>query len=167
MSFGKNARRAPGRKGRRQQGLASRHADHRHRMVWASNGSNDRCLALIPSYLNAMEPPMPSPAQLTRNTQTGSQEQPPREPRPAQVRAEPSGHAAPDRERSVVLDILAGALAGAAGVWVMDRVDWFNYRRGLDDEGPPPQPPPPPTAGHGPRSRAGRADHRGGRGGHV
>jgi hypothetical protein len=30
------------------------------------------------------------------------------------------------------LDALAGAIAGAAAVWVMDRVDWFNYRRGLD-----------------------------------
>ncbi len=47
---------------------------------------------------------------------------------------EPFGHAKPRQERSVVLDILAGALAGAAAVWVMDRIDWFNYRRGLDDE---------------------------------
>ncbi|MXQ14809.1 catalase family protein [Microvirga makkahensis] len=30
------------------------------------------------------------------------------------------------------MDALAGAIAGAAAVWVMDRVDWFNYRRGLD-----------------------------------
>lgn len=28
---------------------------------------------------------------------------------------------------------MIGALAGAAGVWVMDRLDWFNYRHGLDD----------------------------------
>lgn len=25
--------------------------------------------------------------------------------------------------------LLAGALAGAIGVWALDRVDWFNYRR--------------------------------------
>ena len=25
-----------------------------------------------------------------------------------------------------------GALAGAAAVWVMDRVDWFNYRHAID-----------------------------------
>lgn len=25
--------------------------------------------------------------------------------------------------------LLAGALAGVIGVWVLDRVDWFNYRR--------------------------------------
>ncbi|MBA3325733.1 MAG: DUF1440 domain-containing protein [Rhodobacteraceae bacterium] len=30
-------------------------------------------------------------------------------------------------------DILAGALAGAAAIWTLDRVDWFNYRH-LDDE---------------------------------
>lgn len=28
----------------------------------------------------------------------------------------------------VAADMLIGALAGAAGVWVMDRVDWFNFR---------------------------------------
>lgn len=32
------------------------------------------------------------------------------------------------------MDALAGAIAGAAAVWVMDRVDWFNYRRGLDNQ---------------------------------
>ena len=37
------------------------------------------------------------------------------------------------RDRSVLLDLAVGALAGAAAVWVMDRVDWFNYRRGLDN----------------------------------
>lgn len=26
------------------------------------------------------------------------------------------------------LQLLAGAVAGAVGVWAMDRVDWFNYR---------------------------------------
>jgi hypothetical protein len=25
-------------------------------------------------------------------------------------------------------DMVLGAIAGAAGVWVMDRIDWFNYR---------------------------------------
>ena len=39
-----------------------------------------------------------------------------------------SGRASTD----IVLDVLAGAVAGAAAVWVMDRVDWFNYWRGLD-----------------------------------
>ena len=31
-------------------------------------------------------------------------------------------------------ELLAGALAGAAAVWVMDRVDWFTYRHGIDTE---------------------------------
>ena len=30
---------------------------------------------------------------------------------------------------SVMSDLLVGAVAGAAAVWVMDRVDWFMYRR--------------------------------------
>ena len=29
---------------------------------------------------------------------------------------------------SLVVDALVGAVAGAAAVWVMDRVDWFNFR---------------------------------------
>ncbi len=33
------------------------------------------------------------------------------------------------RNDSIVEDVLLGAVAGAAAVWVMDRVDWFNYRR--------------------------------------
>jgi hypothetical protein len=33
----------------------------------------------------------------------------------------------------IVLDALAGAAAGVAAVWVMDRIDWFNFRRGLDN----------------------------------
>lgn len=34
-----------------------------------------------------------------------------------------------DRQAGDILaDMALGALAGAAGVWVMDRVDWFNYR---------------------------------------
>lgn len=37
------------------------------------------------------------------------------------------------RERTIATDLMIGALAGAAGVWVMDRLDWFNYRHGLDD----------------------------------
>jgi hypothetical protein len=32
-----------------------------------------------------------------------------------------------------ILDALAGAAAGVAAVWVMDRIDWFNFRRGLDN----------------------------------
>lgn len=31
-------------------------------------------------------------------------------------------------QSSVVADLLIGAVAGAAAVWVMDRVDWFNFR---------------------------------------
>lgn len=30
---------------------------------------------------------------------------------------------------SLASDLLVGAVAGAAAVWVMDRVDWFMYRR--------------------------------------
>ena len=30
-------------------------------------------------------------------------------------------------DNSIAADMLLGALAGAVGVWVMDRVDWFNY----------------------------------------
>lgn len=33
------------------------------------------------------------------------------------------------RNGSAVLDILKGAIAGAAGVWVMDQVGWFMYNR--------------------------------------
>jgi hypothetical protein len=40
-----------------------------------------------------------------------------------------SRHAGSD----IILDALAGAIAGAAAVWVMDRVDWFNYRRALEN----------------------------------
>lgn len=29
---------------------------------------------------------------------------------------------------SIATDMLLGAVAGAVGVWVMDQVDWFNYR---------------------------------------
>ena len=32
------------------------------------------------------------------------------------------------RDSDILADMALGALAGAAGVWVMDRVDWFNYR---------------------------------------
>ena len=32
------------------------------------------------------------------------------------------------RDDGIASDMLLGALAGAAGVWAMDRVDWFNYR---------------------------------------
>ena len=32
------------------------------------------------------------------------------------------------RDDSIATDMLLGAAAGAVGVWVMDRVDWFNYR---------------------------------------
>ncbi len=33
---------------------------------------------------------------------------------------------------SVMSDLLIGVVAGAAAVWVMDRVDWFMYRREPD-----------------------------------
>src|SRR3954452_9392795 len=71
---------------------------------------------------------------MMRNSKTRVQEQPSLEPRPAQVNRRLSGHAEPGPERSVALDLLAGALAGAAAVWVMDLVHWFNYRRGLANE---------------------------------
>ncbi len=32
-----------------------------------------------------------------------------------------------ERDGSVMADMLKGAIAGAVGVWVMDRVDWFLY----------------------------------------
>ena len=32
----------------------------------------------------------------------------------------------------LAFDVLKGAVAGAVGVWAMDRVDWFMYERGLD-----------------------------------
>ncbi len=32
-------------------------------------------------------------------------------------------------DNSVASGMLLGAVAGAVGVWAMDRVDWFNYRR--------------------------------------
>jgi len=34
---------------------------------------------------------------------------------------------------SLLLDVAIGALAGAAAVWMMNRVDWY-YRRGLDEK---------------------------------
>ena len=33
---------------------------------------------------------------------------------------------------ALAVDLLTGAVAGAVGVWAMDRVDWFLYERGLD-----------------------------------
>ena len=36
------------------------------------------------------------------------------------------------QSRELALDLLKGAVAGAVGVWAMDRVDWFMYERGLD-----------------------------------
>jgi hypothetical protein len=35
----------------------------------------------------------------------------------------------PNPPRNVALDLLLGAVAGAAGVWVMDRVGWLMYDR--------------------------------------
>jgi hypothetical protein len=32
------------------------------------------------------------------------------------------------RDDGIVADMLLGAVAGAVGVWIMDRVDWFNFR---------------------------------------
>lgn len=37
------------------------------------------------------------------------------------------------RPRGVLMDLVLGAAAGAAGVWVMDRVGWFMYDR--EDQG--------------------------------
>ncbi len=34
----------------------------------------------------------------------------------------------------LAINLLKGAVAGAVGVWVMDRVDWFMYERGLDTQ---------------------------------
>jgi hypothetical protein len=35
---------------------------------------------------------------------------------------------------SVLADAVIGAVAGAAAVWVMDRVDWFNFLHVVDPE---------------------------------
>lgn len=32
------------------------------------------------------------------------------------------------KDNGIAMDMLLGAVAGALGVWAMDRVDWFNYR---------------------------------------
>jgi hypothetical protein len=42
-----------------------------------------------------------------------------------------SGRRSRRSSADIVLDALAGAAAGVAAVWVMDRIDWFNFRRGL------------------------------------
>lgn len=60
-----------------------------------------------------------------------------KEPRPYRFSAEGRGDGlerphSVRRQRSLAVDLLTGALAGAAGVWAMDRLDWFNHRRGLD-----------------------------------
>ncbi len=34
-----------------------------------------------------------------------------------------------DQQRNVAVDLVLGAIAGAAGVWVMDRVGWLMYDR--------------------------------------
>jgi hypothetical protein len=44
-----------------------------------------------------------------------------------------SGRLSRHSSADIVLDALAGAAAGVAAVWVMDRIDWFNFRRGLDN----------------------------------
>ncbi len=47
-----------------------------------------------------------------------------------QLRAQaPGGHV----ERNLLMDAALGALAGAAGVWAMDRIGWWMYRR--EDDG--------------------------------
>jgi hypothetical protein len=43
------------------------------------------------------------------------------------------GRHARQSSADIVLDALVGAAAGVAAVWVMDRIDWFNFRRGLDN----------------------------------
>ena len=40
----------------------------------------------------------------------------------------------PGDGRSVLTDAVIGAAAGAAAVWVMDRVDWFNFLHVVDPE---------------------------------
>ena len=35
-------------------------------------------------------------------------------------------------DSELAFDLLKGAVAGAIGVWAMDRVDWYMYERGLD-----------------------------------
>jgi hypothetical protein len=39
------------------------------------------------------------------------------------------GPQAPEPDGSIPLDMLKGAVAGTVATWVMDRVDWFMYRR--------------------------------------
>jgi hypothetical protein len=39
------------------------------------------------------------------------------------------GKGPPEPKRNVALDLLLGAVAGAAGVWAMDRVGWLMYDR--------------------------------------
>ena len=39
-----------------------------------------------------------------------------------------NGRTADVADDSVAADLLKGAIAGAIGVWVMDRVDWFMFR---------------------------------------
>lgn len=38
-------------------------------------------------------------------------------------------HGVPRQDGPALADVVAGALAGALGVWALDRVDWFLYRR--------------------------------------
>jgi hypothetical protein len=63
---------------------------------------------------------------MAHTTWTRLQDRPSLPSRATRVGHGPSGRAKPLQERRVDLDLLAGALAGAAAVWVMDRVDWFN-----------------------------------------
>src|SRR4051812_47053077 len=99
---------------------------------------------------------------MAHTTRTRLQDRPSLPSRATRVGHGPSARAKPLQERRVDLDLLAGALAGAAAVWVMDRVvgstpAWPRRREN------PPSDPPRPTARHGPGSRAGCAGHRGGR----
>ncbi|MBM6582838.1 hypothetical protein ILT44_21770 [Microvirga sp. BT689] len=67
---------------------------------------------------------MPQPARdRTNATSTGS----------AAGTGRRSGRHSRHSSADIVLDALAGAAAGVAAVWVMDRIDWFNFRRGLDN----------------------------------
>src|SRR4051812_37761717 len=73
---------------------------------------------------------------MAHTTRTRLQVRPSLPSRATRVGHGPSGRAKPLQERRVDLDLLAGALAGAAAVGVMDRVVCSNSRPGLDEEKP-------------------------------
>jgi uncharacterized membrane protein YagU involved in acid resistance len=42
-------------------------------------------------------------------------------------------NASSNESGSTLADLMIGAVAGAAAIWVMDRVDWFNFRHESDE----------------------------------